>query len=137
MYNEKTEVLVVNILGEKFAIRMKNIIQIEDYEETHLTFANSNPYVKGIITTNEGATYILSLEKILGKEQIKNEESKIIVLKHQADIKAIIVDEIEDLIYVNKENIITADESENYIGGMVIYKNEMIPLLNINWPGSL
>ena len=75
-YNEKIEILIVNILGEKFAIRMKNIIQIEDYEESHLSFANSNPFVKGIVTTNEGATYILSLEKILGKE-IKNEENKL------------------------------------------------------------
>jgi len=137
MYNEKTEVLVVNILGEKFAIRMKNITQIEEYEESHLTFANSNPYVKGIITTNEGATYILSFEKILGKKHIKNEESKIIVLKHHSDIKAIIVDEIEDLIYVDEENVIIANESENYIGGMIIYKDKLIPLLNINWPGSL
>jgi chemotaxis signal transduction protein len=136
-FDEKIEVLLLNICGSKFAIRMKNVLDINEYDEASLNFANNNPHVKGIITTREGATYILSFEKILKKEPKITEDSKIIVLKDDNVLKAILVDSIEDIIYVKNDNILVSNDSDNIIGGMVINDKEMIPLININWPKDL
>jgi len=135
LYDESTEVLILNIAGDKFAVRMENVVDIAEYNEGHLHFANDNPYVKGILTTKEGATFIISLEKLLNKEIKVDEETKIIVLKDNK-IKAMLVSKIEDLIHLKKEQVIVSD-SDNYIGGMVLLENEMIPLLNIKWPKDL
>ena len=136
-FDEKIEVLLLNICGEKFAIRMKNVVDINEYNEASLNFANNNPHVKGIITTREGATYILSFEKILKKEPVISEDSKIIVLKDENILKAILVDSIEDIIYVKSENILISNENDNIIGGMVIHGKDMIPLINVLWPRDL
>lgn len=136
-FDEKVEVLLLNICGNRFAIRMQNVLDISEYNEASLNFANNNPHVKGIITTREGATYILSFEKILKKEHKITEDSKIIVLKDENTLKAVLVDSIEDIIYVKKENILVSNGSDNIIGGMVIYEKELIPLVNIIWPKDL
>jgi len=136
-FDEKIEVLLLNICGEKFAIRMKNVVDINEYDEASLNFANNNPHVKGIITTREGATYILSFEKILKKKPKITEDSKIVVIKDENVLKAILVDMIEDIIYVKNDDILIADESDNIIGGMVIHGREMIPLINTLWPKGL
>jgi len=137
-FDEKIEVLVLNICGEKFAIRMKNVIDITEYDESSLNYSNHIPHVKGIIITKEGATYILSFENILNKKPTISEDSKIIVLKNEGHLRAILVDNIEDIIYVKNENIILSDEDlDNIIGGMVIHENKMIPLINIHWPKDI
>jgi len=136
-FDEKIEVLLLNICGNKFAIRMSNVIDINEYDDASLNFANNSPHVKGIITTREGATYILSFEKILKKEPEISEDSKIIVIKDDKHLKALLVDGIDDIIYVKNENILLSNESDNIIGGMVINEREMVPLINIKWPKDL
>ncbi len=136
-FDEKIEVLLLNICGEKFAIRMSSVVDINEYDEASLNFANNNPHVKGIITTREGATYILSFEKILKKEPEISEDSKIIIIKDNKHLKALLVDGIDDIIYVKNENILLSNESDNIVGGMVISEKEMFPLINIKWPKDL
>jgi chemotaxis signal transduction protein len=134
-FADKEEILILDIAGEKFAVKMSNILEIVDFDETYFNFTNENPHVKGILTTKEGATFIISLEKVLGKKIQTDEDSKIIVLKN-GSLKAILVSKIEDLVYVEKEKIIDSKNS-TYIGGVVICNNEMIPLFNLNWPEGL
>jgi len=136
-FDEKIEVLLLNICGEKFAIRMKKIVDITEYDEASLNFANNNPHVKGIITTREGATCVLSFEKILKKEPKISEDSKIVVIKDNKHFKSLLVDSIDDIIYVKNENIMISKKSKNIVGGMVISEKGMFPLININWPKDL
>ncbi|GAB6074293.1 chemotaxis protein CheW [Nautilia lithotrophica] len=136
-FDEKIEILLLNICGEKFAIRMSNVVDINEYNEVSLNFANDNPHVKGIVTTREGATYILSFENILKKESKISEDSKIIIIKNEKHLKAILVDGIDDIIYVKSDHILITNKSDNIIGGMVINNDEMIPLINIDWPKDL
>ncbi|WP_456470287.1 chemotaxis protein CheW [Caminibacter sp.] len=132
VFSDIVEVLVLDIAGEKFAVKMSNILEIVDFDEAYFNFANENPHVKGILTTKEGATFILSLEKVLGKEIEITEDSKIIVFKNGV-LKALLVSGIEDLIYVEKEKIVYS-QNDTYIGGIVIYNDSMIPLFNLHWP---
>lgn len=136
-FDEKIEVLLLNICGERFAIRMSSVADISEYNEASLNFANDNPHVKGIITTKEGATFILSFEKVLNKKPEITDDSKIIVIKDEKHLKAILVDGIDDIIYVKKENILLSDDNDGIIGGMVLKDKEMIPLINISWPKDL
>ena len=136
-YDELMEVLIVDICGEKFALRMQNVLDIAEYDEAGLHFATDNPHVKGIVTTREGATYIISLEKVLNKKMDENEDMKIIVLKDKHHLKALLVSNIEDIVYVREEDILLSPNSETIIGGMVLLKDKMIPLFNILWPKDL
>jgi len=134
---QKEEILVLNICNKEFAVRMKNVIDISDYDKTALQFANENPNVKGLATTKEGVTYIISFEHILNCEIKVSEDNKIIVLKNEEVLKALLVDEISDIVYVNKDNIIEA-KGDSIIGGMVILDDDkMIPLVNLKWPKDL
>ena len=135
IFSDVVEILVLDIAGEKFAVKMSNILEIVDFDETYFNFTNENPHVKGILTTKEGATFILSLEKVLGKKIEISEDTKIIVLKDGV-LKALLISGIKDLIYVEKEKIIYS-QNDTYIGGVVIYNEEMIPLFNLHWPKGL
>jgi chemotaxis signal transduction protein len=136
-FDEKIEVLLLNICSSRFAIKMSSVLDICEYDEASLNYANDNPFVRGIITTKEGATYILCFEKILKKEMKITEDAKIIILKNEKHLKALLVESIDDIIYVKNENILISNESDNIIGGMVVAEKEMVPLININWPREL
>ena len=128
----KKEVLIVQVFGIKLAIRMENIVGLYDYNEAKLNITTQSKYIKGILPTGRGAVYVISLEDIFMKKYNVSEDSKIILLKDKTS-KGLLVDKIDDLIEVDEENIVEA-ESNNYIGGMVLFDKEMIPLFNVNWP---
>ena len=129
------EILIVDVFGVKIAIRMQNILGLYDYNEGKLNVSTKSKYIKGILPTGKGAVYIISLEEVFNKKYTLSEDSKIILLKHKTT-KALLVDKIEDLINVSVDNVIEA-KSTNYIGGMVLYKDKMIPLFNLDWPEGI
>jgi chemotaxis signal transduction protein len=129
----KKEVLIVEICGEKFGIEMKNVLEISDYKKSLLHIADENPYVKGIVTTREGALYLISLEDLLERE-FDESEAKVIVVKSEP-LRAFLIERIDDLIYVDEDKIVYS-KSPTYIGGVILNK-EMIPLLNINFPKDI
>ena len=135
--SSKIEVLLLNICNRDFAVRMQNVIDIDEYNTSSLQVLDTNPYIKGLITTKEGLTYIISYEDELGCKIKQSEDNKIIILKDDNLLKAVLVDEIKDIVYVNKENIIEAKNNDNIIGGMVIIDDNMIPLINIYYPNNL
>jgi len=129
-YLNKREILVVEICSQKFAIEMKDVLEITDYKKTLLHISNDNPYIKGIITTKEGAVILVSLEEIL-KKKLDDSQAKIVVVKSNPK-RAFLIEQIDDLLYVEEDKIIFSN-SDSYIGGMVL-SQEMIPLLNVNFP---
>ncbi|NPA11624.1 MAG: hypothetical protein GXO62_05230 [Epsilonproteobacteria bacterium] len=133
---DKEEVLIVDVLGEQFALRMKNIVEIDEYDKANLNFSVNNPFVKGIITTRFGSAFILSLERVFSRELKPDEDTKIIVLKDKI-LRALVVTSIEDLIYVDEDKIVLSDSEDTYIGGVVMEKERVIPLFNPDWPKGL
>jgi chemotaxis signal transduction protein len=132
---DKVEVLIFKVLGQRFAMLMEHIVEIMEYKETNMHFNADNPFVKGLISTREGAAYVLSLEKLFNKEFKPTSESKIIVFRKHL-LRALIIDQIEDLIYVDESKIVFSDSPESYIGGVVMDK-EMLALFNPDWPKGL
>jgi len=135
IFSTKTSILIVNIAGEKFAVEMKNIEEIKESEDIHPnTVSIANEFIKGIVTTKTGAHYLISFEKIIGKEiDINSEDCRIIVLKSKENKKAILISGIEDLITIEKENIIYSSNREFFIQGVICIEEEIIPLLNSEW----
>jgi len=135
-FSQKEEILILNICNKEFAVRMKNVKDIVEYSKATLKFSDENPYVKGLATTKEGLTYIVSFEKVLGCEITQSEDNKLVVLKSEEVLKALLIEDIKDIVYVNKENIIEAD-GDSIVGGMVLLDDKMIPLVNLKWPKDL
>jgi purine-binding chemotaxis protein CheW len=132
-YDEKEEVLVVDILGEKFAVRMRDVVDILEYTD-NLYYATDNPNIKGLITTREGATFVYSFEKYFNKELKLDEDVKVVAIKEKDVVKAFLINRIEDILYVSKEHILLSDD-DGIIGGVVLDK-DVIPLINPRWGGE-
>ncbi len=136
-FDEKIEVLILDIGSKQIAIRMENVVEIEDCKISQTSFSGINGYIKGMVDTREGVTTVLSLENFLQEKLDNRDELKIVVLKHKNKAKALLINEINDLVYVDKKNIVVSNSNDSFIGGVVILDNKMIPLLNLDWPVNL
>jgi len=135
-FSTKKSILIVNIAGERFAIDMEDIDEIKECKDIHpnTTVSVENEFIKGIVTTKSGAHYLISFEKIIGRNiDMNNEDCRVIVLKSKENKKAILISNIEDLITIEKENIIYSSNKEFFIQGAVCIDNDIVTLLNSEW----
>jgi len=129
--SKKIALLLFKIGNEKFAVRMKYVADLKDIEDVVICHTYSNDIIKGLISTKFGAVYLISYENILNDSAIN--PTKILILKNEV-AKALLIDEILDLISVDEEKIILTNSNDYFIGGEVLLDNEMISLINLNWP---
>jgi chemotaxis signal transduction protein len=80
---------------------------------------------------------ILRLDKELGFE-CKKENTQSIFIEYKKHIVAFIVHDIDNIVYLNEEDISEASATqESLINGAIIYNNEVIVKLNAQYIASL
>jgi len=128
--SKKIDLLLFKVGNEKFAVRMKNVADIKEMEDVNISKIYSSDFIEGIISTKLGALFLISYEKLLNT---KTNPSKILVLKGE-NPKALLIDEILDLISIDEETIILTNSNDYFIGGVVLIGDDMVNLINLNWP---
>ncbi len=133
---DEKDFLIVDILGETFAIPMEKIAEVLEYEDIHITtYPSESEYIKGLGAFRDKSFFVFTLENILNKEiDTSNEDTKVIVLEENGVYTSILISEIKDIISIPLDRISQLETEESIIGGIVIDKNgEIINIINLRW----
>ncbi len=128
----KLEYLLFKVGGKKFCISMKYVRQVVDSESLNKTDSSSiikNPNVSFIATWNHQAIEVLDLKNILNISSSRS-DFETIFIEIDKNCIGFMVDEIENIAYLEKNQVSIANDDKNIIGGAIIYKDE--PILSLN-----
>lgn len=131
---KKIDILIINILGEKFALKMEDVNEVLEYEDVHISsYPTENKFIKGLAAYKNLSFFLITFERIFNKEIQINENVRIILLGKNGKYTGLLVSDVEDILPVPEENIAELKNNESLIGGSVILEPEIINLLNIDW----
>ena len=137
---KKYDYLLFYIDEKKFAINMnavRQVVETDTLQKTQSASIVANNYVAFISTWNHKAINILSIEKELDLTE-KTEETQSIFIEYDGHIVAFMVHEIDNIVYLNKEQITTSvSQKTDLIDGAIIYNDEVIVKLNEKYIVSL
>ncbi len=127
--------LLVNILGENFALPMNSLDEVVEIDDLHIsTYPSENPYIKGLATRKSNSFFVFSLEPLFKKEMdLSNENSKALVIKKDDKKTAVLVSDIEDIISLPEEEITLFENGDLLIKGAIRVKDEIIDIMNVEW----
>ena len=136
MSDKDLKTLIFELNGGKYATDIKEVERILGYEQP--TVVPEAPFfVEGVINYEENILPVINLSKKFKlKEQGKNDDRKIIVVKRQEKKFGIIVDSVYEVRDISGECIeeapvITNDKKRNYIKGLMKIEQNIIILLDL------
>ena len=127
----KEEYLLFAINDKDFAIDMKHIrqvVQVEDIATTKSSALGVSESVEFIAQWNNHAIDVIKLDRHLGITTQKNAE--IIMLQCEGKMSGVLVDEIDDICYVDAKDVMKNKEQNSLIGGALLQDGKVIPTLN-------
>ena len=132
----KKEFLVFQIEDKKYTIPMEHIrqvVEIDELAKTHSSAIGAKNYVEFIATWQQQAISIIKLDSFLHITTRENDIQVIVIEKNNKYV-AIIVNNIENIIYINQTNISQVNDDVNSIfSGAVLHDEETIAILNSNY----
>jgi purine-binding chemotaxis protein CheW len=129
------KILVFRIGGEEFAADIMQVERILGYKEP-IRVPEAPAFVKGVIKYQGNILPVIDLNKRLNMEMSSyDEDSKIIVVKHNKTSLGLIVNLVTEVIDIFEENIeeaplIVKGISNRYILGMIKLDERIIILLD-------
>jgi len=133
---DEKDFLLVDILGETFAIPMEKISEVLEYEDIHISgYLSDSKYIKGLGAFREKSFFIFTLENLLNKNiNASSEDKKVIVLEEKGAYTSILISEIKDIVSIPLDRISKLDTQDSIVGGIVLDKNEeIINVINLEW----
>ncbi len=131
--SSRKEYLSFRMQERRFAIDMKNVRQVVETEmlsktESSSIIANSN--IKFITTWNKMAVSVADISALVGVDNIDIENSQTIFISDGKYHMAFLIDEVEDIIYLQPGDIKSSSENESIIGGAVLVDDDFLVTIN-------
>ncbi len=133
---ESIDILVFKIGNEIFGIKMKNICEVLEGSDAHISnYPSENQLIRGLIARERESFFLISFEKLLGQNiDLNSEDTKILVIKENNIKFALLVSEVIDIQSVYESDLAEFEGDESFIEGLVVLKNkELINLINPLW----
>jgi len=138
--NNKVDYLIFLMDAQKYSIDMsyvRQVVETESLSKTQSSSIVSSTNTEFMSTWNSKAVNILRLDKELNLS-CKKHDSQSIFIEYNNHIVAFMVHDIENIVYLNDEDITqTSSQNDNIIDGAIIYKNEVIVKLNVCYISSM
>ena len=130
---EYKELLIFYIDSQKYTIPMENVrqvVEIDSLAKTHSSAVGATDYIEFLATWNNHAVSVLKLDHFL-HVQTQNTDTQVIFIENNKKLIAFLVDNIENIVYVNQEDVSQIDNNENFIiSGTVSLNEEILVTLN-------
>ncbi len=129
--SKKSSFLIFKIQNIQFTISMEFIRKVAETDTLPKTKSSSivmGNNAKFITTWNKNAVSLLTLENILNVKTKENETQSIFI-EYEDKIVAFVIDEIDDIVLIDKEKINKSIEN-NIINGAIIHNDTAIPIIN-------
>jgi len=140
LQTKKYDYLIFLMDETKYSIDMscvRQVIETEDLAKTQSSSIVANDTVAFIATWNHRAVNVLKLDKKLGIES-KKENTQSIFIEHNGHVVAFMVHDIDNIVYLNEEDITEASATkESLVNGAIVYNDEVIVKLNEKYIVSL
>ena len=131
------QLIVFRAGNEEFCIPISDAQEI--IKVVPITPIPDSPYfMRGLINVRGDIVAIIDIKTLFSLPSIDNDNPKhIIITKQKSGIFGLIVDEVVEVLRVNGADINQNPSSivnihEKYVGGIVIYENRLIILLNLS-----
>ena len=133
LLDESQEYLIFYIENKKYSISMNHVRQVVESEtlaKTHSSAIASNEYIEFLATWNHQAVSVIRLDTFLGvKTNI--DIAQIIFVEYDKKTVAFLVDEIDNIVYLEKYNISEIkSHDDEIISGTIIYEDDVIVKFN-------
>ncbi|WP_454781746.1 chemotaxis protein CheW [Legionella sp. WA2022007384] len=131
------QLIVFRAGNEEFCIPISDAQEI--IKVVPITPLPDSPYfMRGLINVRGDIVAIIDIKTLFSLPSLNNENPKhIIITKQKSGIFGLIVDEVVEVLRVNSADINQNPSSivnihEKYVGGIVVYENRLIILLNLS-----
>lgn len=135
--NESKQYIVFDIEEEEYAINIEEIESINRIQSI-TRVPKSADYVEGVINVRGDIIPVMSLRKKLNfSPDVFSNSSRIIIMKKQDSIIAMIVDKVREVIGIDSNNIespqeVNAKVGIDFIKGVGKIENRIVTIININ-----
>jgi chemotaxis signal transduction protein len=133
LQHQKFDYLLFLIDDKKFSVDMSCVRQVVETDSLQKTQSSSivvSDNVEFITTWNHRAVNIIRLDLELGLE-CKKQESQSIFIEFEGHTVAFMVHDIDNIVYINKEDITNSSlEEKALINGAILYEGEVIVKLS-------
>jgi purine-binding chemotaxis protein CheW len=128
------QIIIFSINSKRYCFNINEVNEIVDNTESS-KIPESADYIEGIINFRDNVLILLNLKKLLKNDTTKyTEYSKIIILNSNESKIGILVDDVEEMLKIEKESIKVLKPTEKidskYIYGHV--KNEKETILHLD-----
>ncbi len=131
--DEHQEYLIFYIDGKKYSISMDHVRQVLESEtlaKTHSSAIAANDYIEFLATWNHQAVSVIKLDSFLGV-QTQLDMAQIIFVEYDKKIVAFLVDNIDNIVYLDKKSVSNVQTQQNdIISGAIVYEDEVIVKFN-------
>jgi chemotaxis signal transduction protein len=138
---KKEEYLIFKLSSKKYSIPMaciRQVIETESLAKTQSSSIINHEAIEFLATWNSHAVAVFSMAKLIGLQEELQEDSQTIFIENDGHHVAIIVDEIDDIVYLSEENINRVQvQKEAVVGGAVVYNDEVIVRINEHFLSAL
>jgi purine-binding chemotaxis protein CheW len=128
--------VVVKFGHEQFGINIKyvyNIVRMQNITRV----PKASPYIKGVINLRGEIIPVMSVRIKFGLEEVAyDSNTRIIIIKQDANVIGLIVDEVREVINIADTNIETVNKEANddkaaFVYGVGKIGNELVTLLDL------
>lgn len=137
---DKFDYLLFVIDGKKFSIDMsyvRQVIETDSLQKTQSSSIVASDNVEFITTWNRKAVNIIRLDHELNIE-CKQKESQSIFIECDGHMVAFMVHDIDNIVYINKEDITKSSSSDKaLVDGAILHKNEVVVKLSEKYISTL
>ena len=137
----KKDFLLFYINEQQYGVDMTVVRQVSEnssLSKTDSSAISSKEYIEFITTFAHHGVNVINIATLLGdKSQNSSDDMQSIFIEKEGHFVAFIVDDVENIVYLNQEEISYTDTKDTIIGGAIIVKNSIVPLVNTDYILSL
>ncbi|KYH34791.1 chemotaxis protein CheW [Clostridium tepidiprofundi DSM 19306] len=127
------QVVVFTLNNEQFAVETEKVQTINDIMK--ITKVPKAPkYIKGLINLRGNVISLLDINLLLDIDKSSTEQQNIIILKIQDELVGIVVDQVDEVLDVDKDKVENLEESRRkiYIKGIINFLDRIVTLIDID-----
>ncbi|GEM_PF-3554099 len=128
----KRDYLIFHIGSRRFAIDMRyvrQVVEVSSLTKTRAGSVASSEMVEFLATWSHEAVEVLRLDSLLGKIG-SAEDSEAIFIEIEDSVTAFMVDDIDDIVYLDEDAVADASGEAGIIDGAIVYGEDVIARVN-------
>ncbi|SJZ30206.1 chemotaxis protein CheW [Selenihalanaerobacter shriftii] len=136
MSNETQQLIVFNLGGEEFGVKITKVQEIIRMTEIS-KLPNSSEFMSGIINLRGDIISVIDLRKRFGVEQQETKKTRIIIVEMDDQDVGLIVDNVSEVLRIEPEDIDDAPQrvagiKDDYLKGIGKVEERIIVLLDLD-----